>query len=243
MSPHQYAVNVAEGATDTQDVSTVRLVASSILLLFAALPAPACDDGERGIAGWYGARFAGNATASGEPFDPDALTAAHRTLPLGSVVEVTDTASGESVQVTINDRGPYTQGRIIDLSRAAADRLGMVENATVEVDLCTLSVPDSGAAAVDRRNLAGVSPAASSAHSGDTVVLQIASFSNPENLERAVKLLAAEDIEVEIVEQDDLYRLLVVDIAPEDTPALIEQLEALGFPGAFRLGGMPRAGR
>ena len=78
-----------------------------------------------GVASWYGARFDGRPTASGEPFDMTALSAAHRTLPFGTLVRVTNRANGLSVVVRINDRGPAEPGRIIDLSRAAASAIGL----------------------------------------------------------------------------------------------------------------------
>ncbi|MCP9450240.1 MAG: septal ring lytic transglycosylase RlpA family protein [Nitrospira sp.] len=82
---------------------------------------------ERGAASWYGAQFHGKVTASGERFDMDAFTAAHRTLPLGSMVRVVNLANGKHTRVRITDRGPYVNGRILDLSYAAAVQLGMVE--------------------------------------------------------------------------------------------------------------------
>lgn len=81
-----------------------------------------------GTATWYGAAFAGRPTASGERFDPGALTAAHRTLPFRTVVEVTALDTGRRVRVVINDRGPIDRARLIDLSRAAADALGGVRH-------------------------------------------------------------------------------------------------------------------
>jgi rare lipoprotein A len=80
-----------------------------------------------GVASWYGPGFHGRRTASGEIFDQDELTAAHRRLPLGTEVKVTNLENGRSILVEINDRGPYVKGRVIDLSRAAARRLGIVE--------------------------------------------------------------------------------------------------------------------
>jgi rare lipoprotein A (peptidoglycan hydrolase) len=80
---------------------------------------------QAGIASWYGPRFHGRRTASGERFDQDKMTAAHRTLRFGTRVEVTHVKNGRSVEVRINDRGPYRRGRIIDVSRAAAAELGM----------------------------------------------------------------------------------------------------------------------
>jgi rare lipoprotein A len=78
-----------------------------------------------GIASWYGARFKRRPTANGERFDPDELTAAHRSLPLPTIARVTNLGNGRSVIVRINDRGPYVGGRVLDLSRAAATALGM----------------------------------------------------------------------------------------------------------------------
>lgn len=89
---------------------------------------------EIGLASWYGDEANGNQTAIGENFDPDALTAAHPTLPLPSYVRVTNLANGRQIVVRVNDRGPYTPGRIIDLSRAAGERLNISNNTKVRVD-------------------------------------------------------------------------------------------------------------
>lgn len=89
---------------------------------------------EVGIASWYGPRFHGKRTASGERFDTNALTAAHKTLPFGTRVRVKSVADGKEVVVRINDRGPFIAGRIIDLSRAAAQALGMRGIKRVELE-------------------------------------------------------------------------------------------------------------
>ena len=91
--------------------------------------APQLDVGieDRGVASWYGGSFHGKQAANGELFDMEALTAAHRTLPLGSVVRVVNLANGKYLHVRITDRGPSVNNRILDLSRGAAARLGMVE--------------------------------------------------------------------------------------------------------------------
>lgn len=96
---------------------------------------------ETGLAAWYGEEATGNRTATGETFDPDALTAAHPTLPLPSYVRVTNLANGRQLVVRVNDRGPYTPGRIIDLSRAAGDRLNISNNTRVKVDYINVA-PD-----------------------------------------------------------------------------------------------------
>ncbi|KOC89462.1 rare lipoprotein A, partial [Winslowiella iniecta] len=89
---------------------------------------------EIGLAAWYGDEADGNQTAIGETFDSNGLTAAHPTLPLPSYVRVTNMANGRQIVVRVNDRGPYTPGRIIDLSRAAGDRLNISNNTKVRVD-------------------------------------------------------------------------------------------------------------
>ena len=90
---------------------------------------------DRGVASWYGERFHGRQAANGELFDMNSLTAAHRTIPLGSVVRVVNLENGKVVHVRINDRGPYVDGRILDLSRAAAGRLGMAEGGLSKVQV------------------------------------------------------------------------------------------------------------
>jgi len=88
---------------------------------------------QSGMASWYGPGFHGNRSASGEVFNQNALTAAHRTLPFGTQVRVTNLNNGQSVVVRINDRGPFSGGRIIDLSRGAASEIGMVSSGTARV--------------------------------------------------------------------------------------------------------------
>lgn len=90
---------------------------------------------KRGVASWYGRRFHGRKTASGERYNMYAMTAAHRTLPLPSYVRVSNPANGASVVVLVNDRGPYVGNRIIDLSYAAASALGFVKKGTMTVEL------------------------------------------------------------------------------------------------------------
>ncbi len=92
-----------------------------------------------GNASYYGRRFNGRPTASGEAFDMTALTAAHKTLPFGTRVRVTYPRTGRSVIVRINDRGPYSHGRLIDLSRAAAEEIGLVAQGHGTVELEVLS--------------------------------------------------------------------------------------------------------
>lgn len=106
-------------------------------------PREEAGPGQLGLATWYGARFEGRRTGSGEIFDKDSFTAAHRTLPFASLVRVTNLANGRSVVVRINDRGPFGRGRIIDVSYAAARALGFHRHGITRVRITLL---DTGAA-------------------------------------------------------------------------------------------------
>lgn len=103
---------------------------------------------ERGRASWYGTKFHGRRTSSGEPYDMFAMTAAHKTLPLPTYARVTHLGNGKSVVVKVNDRGPFHQGRIIDLSYAAAAKLDMLKTGSAEVEVESIDPAASGAAAV-----------------------------------------------------------------------------------------------
>ncbi|MFD2111251.1 septal ring lytic transglycosylase RlpA family protein [Thiorhodococcus fuscus] len=98
---------------------------------------------QKGIASYYHDSLNGRRTASGQVYNKNRLSAAHKTLPLGSKVRVTDTRTGRSIVVKVNDRGPFVKGRIIDLSRKAARELGIVKRGVAKVELKVLSVPSS----------------------------------------------------------------------------------------------------
>jgi rare lipoprotein A len=100
---------------------------------------------ESGVASWYGVPYDGRKTSSGEIFDMRAMTAAHRTLPFDTWVEVTNLTNGKQVTVRVNDRGPFVGGRIIDLSMAAADRIDMVRAGIAQVKLKVIRPPKDGA--------------------------------------------------------------------------------------------------
>lgn len=93
---------------------------------------------EEGVASWYGPNFHGKLTANGEKYDMYGLTAAHRTLPFNTILRVKNLDNGKSVQVRINDRGPYAKNRIIDLSKKAAQQIDMLESGTANVELILL---------------------------------------------------------------------------------------------------------
>ncbi|WP_202913019.1 septal ring lytic transglycosylase RlpA family protein [Acuticoccus sediminis] len=115
-------------------------LATAVAALFLATSIPMATDAmagkvSSGTASFYGKRFHGRRTANGERFNMNALTAAHRTLPFGTRVKVTNPATGRSVTVRINDRGPFHGKRTIDLSRAAAAKIGMVDQGVAKVKL------------------------------------------------------------------------------------------------------------
>jgi rare lipoprotein A len=121
-------------------VAAVSLVAASDCA--STRPTPGHPGTEVGIASYYADAHQGRLTANGERFDMHALTAAHRTLPFGTRVEVTNLENGRSVEVRINDRGPYVEGRVIDLTQAAARELGFLGRGTTRVRLKVLSAGD-----------------------------------------------------------------------------------------------------
>ena len=106
-------------------------------------PSGKADFRQVGTASWYGPGFHGRKTASGERFDQNKLTAAHRSLPLDTVVKVTNLDNGKAVKVAINDRGPYVGNRVIDLSRAAATKLDMTDDGTARVRIEVAELPSS----------------------------------------------------------------------------------------------------
>lgn len=129
-SSHGAVSNVSE----YRGLKKTSIGAALVACLVLSLSSGAMAAGNQcGGASWYGPGFDGKKTASGERFNQNAMTAAHRTLPLGSVVQVTDQRTGKSIRVTINDRGPFSGGRIIDLSKGAASKLGFIARGTTKV--------------------------------------------------------------------------------------------------------------
>lgn len=137
---------------------------------------------ERGRASWYGKKFHGRKTASGEPYDMFAMTAAHKTLPIPSYVRVTNLDNGRTAVVRVNDRGPFHSGRIIDLSYAAAARLGIISDGHAEVRIEALQ-PDDAPTAVASAPPPEMPPApvAAAAPRDTGRWLQIAAYSDPIN--------------------------------------------------------------
>jgi rare lipoprotein A len=187
---------------------------------------------EQGMASWYGTKFHGKRTSSGEPYDLYAMTAAHKTLPLPTYVEVTNLRNDRSVIVKVNDRGPFHDDRLIDLSYTAAVKLGIVGHGTGHVEVAAI---DTGTPARATPPLtAPVVPAPVSQQ--DTVLyLQVGAFSNRENAERLQGKIKAEAVgTVRIVEgpgeNGTFYKVQVGPLA--DTAELervATALKALGI--------------
>jgi len=145
---------------------------------------------ERGLASWYGTKFHGKRTSSGEPYDMYGMTAAHKTLPLPTYVEVTNLANDRTVILKVNDRGPFHDERLIDLSYAAAAKLDILGNGTGRVEVSAI---DTGTP-VTATDTVAVVPAPGELAEDAVLYLQVGAFSNRENAERLQGKILAEDI-------------------------------------------------
>ena len=160
---------------------------------------------ERGIASWYGSKFHGRRTSSGELYDMHLATAAHKSLPLPTYAEVTNLDNGRKMIVKINDRGPFHDGRIIDLSYAAAIKLGVDKTGTARVDVRAIDVTTSKRSSVKL---------------ADGTFLQVGAFSKRKTADDlAGKMLAAQLKPVSVQKSRGLYK---VWIGPYDSQAEIE---------------------
>lgn len=166
---------------------------------------------QEGLASWYGKRFHGRRTASGEPYDMYAMTAAHPTLPIPSYARVTALDSGRSVVVRINDRGPFHSKRVIDLSYTAAHKLGFVQRGSARVRVEAIDP-----AARDAQESVALRDTARS----EGIFLQVGAFSRPDNAQRLIDRLAREpefDAErARVVRAGDLHRVQVGPYDSED---------------------------
>jgi len=183
------------------------------------------DRVERGLASWYGEPYHGRRAASGEVYDMHQLTAAHRSLPFGTMVRVTRTDTGQHVDVRINDRGPFVRGRIIDLSYAAARELGLVIDGVAEVEVRVLerASTGSGPPATTPGSPADPGPAPSEP---DCLWVQVGAFSDAGNAARARdRLHAAGETALVMEGPGGLERVRVGPFdTPEETEAALRRL-------------------
>ena len=180
----------------------------ALLFVLLIAIAPRAFSLEEGLASWYGGKFHGRLTSSGEVFDTNVLTAAHKSLPFGTMVRVTDVDTGKSTVVKINDRGPFVEGRIIDLSRAAADELGMVGRGVARV---TIEIVDF----VSDKQLFAV---------------QVGAYGLERNAEKARIALEGAGFVVSPEKTAlGITRIFVRGIAEKDLTGVRTRLESLGF--------------
>ena len=174
---------------------------------------------EKGIASWYGTKFQGRRTSSGEPYDMYAMTAANKTLPLPTYVQVTNLQNGRQVIVKVNDRGPFHEDRVIDLSYAAAKKLDMLHTGTAMVEVKAI---DTSKGAKDKGGVKKTYP-----HT-PKLFLQVAAFSDKTNADKLkARLIQAiqEPVTVKTAVSNDktLYR---VQVGPLKSVKLSDHLEA-----------------
>jgi rare lipoprotein A len=155
---------------------------------------------QEGIASWYGEQFHGRRTSNGEIYDMNGISAAHKTLPLGTYVRVVNLANHRSLDVRINDRGPFVRGRIIDLSYGAAVKLGVAEPGTAPVEIVALGTPAPGST--------GAQPAYVPAdYYNGNFTFQVGAFLDRENARRLIARLNGRYENAHIVTYDDGQRV------------------------------------
>jgi rare lipoprotein A len=178
----------------------------------------------RGVASWYGKEFHGRRTSSGTVYDMNQLTAAHRVLPLPSLVRVTNLGNGRSVVVTVNDRGPFKKSREIDLSYAAAVELDMVRSGTAEVEVEAVTRDPPAGVAVPPPVPPGL------------LFMQLGAYRDRGNAERMQATLAAKGVSNTVIRYDEggsvaLYRVRIGPLAGSaEYDALADRLAGFGLP-------------
>jgi rare lipoprotein A len=246
------AVSLPGGERRRRSVS--RLAVATIVLSLLAAPAGAEQRAhlfEEGLASWYGGKFHGRQTASGELFDKNAISAAHRTLPFGTVLLVTNLENGRYLQVRVNDRGPFVKGRVIDCSEAAAHELGFRGAGIARVRLEILGrVPEAKDSRLSKRQLRRLEKQLRRAqrngrpveHPGRVLVpvdpeegpftVQVGAFSEPGNARRLADRLAARGLFTSVQDRGDgLHRVRVGRHATRaEAERAAEGLRAEGLP-------------
>lgn len=192
------------------------------------------DYSERGLASWYGAKFNGRTTSSGEIYDMCAFTAAHKTLPLPSFVRVTNLDNGRSLIVRVNDRGPFHAGRVIDLSYAAAVRLGVDRTGTARVELRAIT-GEGEADAPDATPAPAPTRLAADPDDNARRWLQLGSFADKDNARRLVDRLddagiEHADIDHAEVSGRDVWRVRIGPLSLSEIESLAEKIRSLGLP-------------
>lgn len=183
---------------------------------------------EKGIASWYGNKFHGRRTSSGEPYDMYAMTAAHKTLPLPSYLEVTNLSNGRKVIVKVNDRGPFHDNRLVDLSYTAAQKLGIIGHGTGMVEVRAITggkVPVNIVTNVQQKPTQKIPVG---------MYLQVGAFSTSSNAQQFKNKVQQQiDDEVRVTSDGKLYRVRIGPLTDvEQGDSLASRLLDLGFNGA-----------
>jgi rare lipoprotein A len=212
-----------------------RLLLFLILILFAAScgvvrhsTSPAAESPrdseelreiETGIASWYGSKFHGKATANGETYNMNDLTAAHRSLPFNTVVQVENQTNGKSVVVRINDRGPYVGNRIIDLSRRAAQEIDMEDAGTAEVRIFLIEEGDRPLSADNLNSI-------------ETFTVQLAAYQTRREAENFSSGISGTRVESVPVAGQTVYRVYYGTFdTPDEARTAMERLRRQGIDG------------
>lgn len=203
---------------------------------------------QKGIASWYGGKFQGRLTANGEYFDTYKLTAAHKSLPFNTVVRVKNIDNGKTVDVRVNDRGPFVKNRIIDLSFAAAKKIDMTKSGTARVVIQVIKPGDN--ATYHHLHKKGVATqkssssiktavtmpsviqneAANGKENSTSVWVQVGAFSLEKNGKETKNKLIQKGIEAELIKGSDVYRVGVVTTSKE-AQNILNNLNAVGYEG------------
>lgn len=187
-----------------------------LIAVAVLLPAPAAAEepstqNMEGMASWYGGEFQGRLTANGEVFDTYQFTAAHRTLPFGTIVRVTRLDNGREVDVRINDRGPFVEGRVIDLSLAAAQVLEMTGVGVARVRLAVVARPDEPLRSI-----------------------QIVSLSSEDAAENLALSLREEELGARVERAESgVYRVVITNVPESEVDEVVDQLADLGYQSVF----------
>lgn len=216
-----------------------RLLAVAFLVTAAGMPLPAqaapaagarAFASETGVASWYGEPFHGRKTANGETYDMLAMTAAHKTLPFGTLVLVTNLSNGSQVVVRINDRGPFIAGRIIDVSKAAAVMLGLDRSGTARVEI--RPAPGGAEASAGAEASKGAKPGLKPVFPDSPTTraafsLQLGSYRDASNAKAQLERLSAMGLKA-VIERSGSYHRVIVYVAADEKARVEASLRAAG---------------
>lgn len=198
---------------------------------------------ERGLASWYGSDFHGHSTASGEVYNMNAMTAAHKTLPLGTVVRVSLLETRRSVEVRVNDRGPFVDGRLIDLSREAAKQLGLMGQGVARVEVETIRLAPEETLFATARTVPRAAPTPAAAPMPPPVTraafgVQVGSFQDADQALALKSAMAARYSSVRVrsfsLDGVNYYRVQVGHFQTQDQARQeLGRIKQTGFPDAF----------